>query len=166
MIIDIIKNTPEQIWWFFILLIYLGYSATLTRVRAIPRLFLLPLVLFYMDIKTSNHIFGISISNLYHNLIGVLLGCILGILLVKNQIIFVDKKKRLVKLPGEYLTIVLVLVNFFTHYIVHVLYFFQNHYLYQFACFIQILIGTLSGISIGRLISYLIKVLKATHQDL
>ncbi len=166
MLIDIIKNTPQQIWWFFLLLVYLGYAATLTRVRTLPRMFLLPLVMLYMDIKTSNHIFGISLYHILVNILGIFLGFLLGLYLVKSQIIFVDKKKRLVKLPGEYLTITLVLINFFTHYVLYVLYYVQNQYLHQFAFLIQILIGALSGISIGRVISYLIKVLRAVHQDI
>ena len=165
MILSIFQDTPIRIWVFFILLLWLGYKATFTRVRNFVQLSVIPLVFIYMESDTIHHIFEVNFIDIFYSLFGIIIGIIIGILLVKNKKIKSNKKTYSVRLSGEYYTLIIIIVNIVLQYTVHALDYFHMMILYKIASYILIIMGIFSGISIGKLATYICKYKHSKHTN-
>jgi hypothetical protein len=165
MILSIFQDTPIRIWVFFILLLWLGYKATFTRVRNFVQLAVVPLVFIYMESDAIHHIFEVNFIDVFYSLFGIVVGFIIGILLVKNKKIKSNKETCSVRLPGEYYTLLIIFVNIVLQYTVHALDYFHVMILYKMASYILTVMGVFSGISIGRFVTYVYKYKHSKHTN-
>jgi signal transduction histidine kinase len=160
-----IFGTP---WWVFLLFaycIYIGVKALKSRVASIKRIFILPLIFIAW-----------SVWNLVVNFSGFLgfltwaifitLGYFIGWGMTQSWKIAADKKKLLIGIPGNRITLILLIAVFAVKYFFG--YYRATHAemsaLVAFANLIAS--GLITGIFVGRTMSLLKKFAKAKHEKL
>lgn len=165
---EVLTHTP---WWVFVLFFYLlkvGIDATKPRTVILKKLFILPSIFLGISINTLFKSFDLSFSTLGMYLSSLILGIMIGLLLIKNLQIKFDRDHNLIRLPGTFSTLILILITFSTKY-----YF---GYLLSTAPSIaknplfiisQLgMSGVCSGLFIGRLICFLFRKSYAIHEPL
>jgi uncharacterized membrane protein YesL len=157
MMIDLIINTPPNIWIFLAILLSMGYKATFPRTRSIFRLLIIPIIFLYMESRTTMTLFNIDLITIMYNFVGLLFGVIIGIIITLNRKIIADKEKYLIQLPGENTTLLLIIINFLFQYLIHVLAYFKLPIFYEYSSLALIAMGIFSGISSGKAFTYLYK---------
>jgi len=163
-----LTHTP---WWVYLLFFYVlkvGFDASKTNVVALKKLFIMPTVLLVMSLNTllsSVQISGITLSSYA---LSLLLGVGGGWMLVRKLDLRFDKRRGLVRLPGSWVTLIVILS------------FFSAKYYFGYSLAIdptkaedttfEIAMLSVSGIStglfLGRLGCYLIRKKRAPHSDL
>ena len=111
MIKRIISRTPLWVWPLLAALLWLGWQASQTRVVKLPRLVILPIAILIMSIVTllSFGPNGIGISIWVG---GVLIGSALGWFSYRSDGLAVDREHGLLRLPGEWKSLGLIVVIF------------------------------------------------------
>lgn len=119
--LSILQHTPIWVFGLLIGLLFLGYSQTKTRLLSLKRLIILPVVMLVLSAMGIASSFGFHIQSL------ALWGIGIGAALAFNQW-FVSPKgatyladQQQFQVPGSWLPMVLILVIFFTKYLVGVL---------------------------------------------
>ena len=102
----IISNTPLWVWSLFVFLAYIGVNATFKRTRALPSLFVLPIVFMCFKIK------NIPSTQLTMLFSGITIGIIVGWLSALYTPIKIIKEWRAVEIPGSYTPLVLMMLFF------------------------------------------------------
>lgn len=163
-----LKNTP---WWVFFLFFYLmkvGLDATKTTVVSLKKLFILPIVFLVVSINTLVTSVQVNALTLGTYLFSLFCGVVGGWILVKNFNLQFDKRRGLVKLPGSWITLILILVIFLAKY-------YFGYSLATdptkaedtiFEISMLSVSGACTGLFLGRLSNYLYKRRLASHQDL
>lgn len=113
---ETLTHTP---WWVYLLLIYLlkiGIDATKAKVVPLKKLIILPAI--FLILSLNNLITGVrhDVITLGTYLISLLFGAWVGWLLVRKLALQFDKKKGLIRLPGSWVTLVLIVIIFSTKY--------------------------------------------------
>ena len=110
-LIEIIAHTPLWVWPLLAASLWLGWQVSKTRVVTLPRLIILPATIFTMSIMTLLSLgpngFGIPIWAG-----SVLIGITLGWFSYRNNDFAIDREHGLLKLPGEWKTVGLIVVIF------------------------------------------------------
>jgi hypothetical protein len=157
------SNVPTWVYVLFLGVLYIGIKRCYTRVMSVNRLALLPLIFGYFSFRSVNTLFGMDILSITILLCGIIIGIILGYLQVKNRIIQADKVNQLIKIPGDYSMLILVLAIFFVEFFIH--YAVDDHWMVSDSMFFKILAvvisGVVMGISTGRNTSYYYKYFKS-----
>lgn len=168
MIWEALTHTPWWVYFLFFYLVYVGYDATKTRVVSFKRLFILPTIFLAISLNSLLTSFHISPTTVIVYLFSLLLGVCGGWLLVRKVDVKFDHNRGLVKLPGTWATLILILMIFSTKY----------YFGYSFAIdptlaedtYYELLMlsvsGVCTGLFIGRLSCYLQHKRKASHYDL
>jgi hypothetical protein len=164
MIAEIITNTPSRVWILLIVLLWMGYKSCFERTVTVKRLLIVPLIFLYMEANTINSIFGVSYINLLYSAIGLIIGIVAGAVIVSKKKIVADKRQYSLVLPGEYVTISIIILTFLCQYVIHVLDSLKAAVLYNLSPMFLIMMSILSGISIGRNGCYLYKFIKSSLQ--
>ena len=115
-IINILSGTP---WWVYIVfcyVLYVGFKASKPRTVHLYQIFILPSVFGIWSLMNFIRIWNGSLIQLAWWIGMLTLGLILGYPLHKGQDITIDKKTKLVKLPGTWATLILVLSIFVVKY--------------------------------------------------
>jgi len=163
-----LTHTP---WWVYLLLAYLlrmGIKASQTRIVALKKLFIIPIIFSAMSVHTvldSFQLTGLAVGILASNL---LLGIMIGWYQVYRLAIQVDRQHGLIQIPGTWSTLIIILIIFATKY----------YFGYELAMDPQLtedlgfefamlgVSGVCTGLFIGKLISYLIKYFHLPQTDL
>jgi len=152
-----LEQTPWWVYLLFFYLIKLGIGASKTSVVPLKKLVILPLIFTVLSIHTMIVSFQVTAAVVEVWFASILLGTFFGYVLVRNYVFRVDKKKYLIELPGNWITLILVLAIFVSKYyfgyamsmdptVVH-----NTHFE-----FIMLSVsGIITGLFIGRLICYL-----------
>lgn len=161
-------NTP---WWVYLVFIYVlkvGYDATKERVISLHRLFILPTLFTAFSIYNFLTYFRPSAITVITYLLAFLIGIVIGWVLVRSVDLKFDKKQGLVRLPGTFTTLFLVLLIFFAKY-------YLGYSLAidptlatdtTFELLMLSISGICTGIFIGRLACYLWRKHRAGHFEL
>ena len=160
-----ILGTP---WWVFILfayLVFVGVNALKSRVISIKKVFILPLVFTVW-----------SVWNLIANFSGfrgflawaifIAIGYLIGWGMTQPWKIAADKKKLLVGIPGNRITLILILAVFAVKYFFG--YYRATHQeMSALVAFVNLIAsGLITGIFTGRTLAILKKFAKAKHEKL
>lgn len=152
---NIIINTPLWVWPLFIVLIALGYSCTKTRIVKKRTLYIMPTVYLALSIRfiyNTDPGFEVILGSLASGILGVFIGMHFS----KRMNIQADHENALIQLPGEWITLNLIIVYFSIRYF----------YGYKLAVDPQLLVNTtfmlsfvslfgcFSGFFIGRTIQF------------
>lgn len=151
-----IINTP---WWVYLLLAYLifiGIKASNTRIVSIKKLLIAPVIFTVLSLETLLTAFKITPLSVGTWIAAIIIGIGLGWLQIIRHKLIVDKPHLLIKVPGSWLTLILVLIIFVSKY----------YFGYQIAVDPQLetqtgfeismlgVSGVCTGLFIGRVIAY------------
>lgn len=154
MIAEIIKHTP--IWVFILLigLIYLGYTQTKDRDIKLERILILPIAMVLLSIFGIVSAFGTDITAFVLWFLGTLLSLIIGLKLSFPRNIKYDELKRVFHISGSWIPMFLILIIFFTKYVVGVVVARELPIMndIKFIITISSLYGLLSGLFLSRAI--------------
>lgn len=153
----LVVSTP---WWVYLLLVYLlnlGYQATKTRTVSIKKLFIIPTIFTYFSLHTLIKTTPMSLFSLSTFVSSLMSGSALGWLQISLYQIEVDRENKLLKLPGTWSTLIIILIVFILRY--YFSYRLMTHpgletHL-QFTLFILLLSGICTGLFLGRFLCYL-----------
>ncbi len=149
-------HTP---WWVYVLLIYLikvGIRASKTNVVSIIKLSIIPIIFTVMSVHTLVSAFPISIFTVSVWAATLLLGCILGFWQIFRLNIQVDKQHYLIRVPGTWTTLVIILIIFASKYYFGYELAVDPNLATQnwFEISLLLVSGVCTGLFIGRLICY------------
>ncbi len=113
---QIIIHTPWWVYLLFAYLIFIGIKASKSRVTPFLKLLIAPIIFSWMSIDT---LVGDVGSSSYANsiwAIAILIGVFFGWLQLRLLKIQTDRKRLLIKMPGSWITLILILIIFFSKY--------------------------------------------------
>ena len=163
-----LKETP---WWVYLLFFYLvsiGLSALQPKAVSIIKLAILPVLFTALSVHTLMVSFAMTITTISVWAGSILLGIFLGLILVSGHNYKVDRKNLLILLPGNWITLILILIIFASKY----------YFSYELSVdpaveqslnfeFIMLSVsGACTGLFIGRFICYLYHLMTAESVNL
>ena len=164
---DIIINTPIWVWPLFAFLIFIGFRCGKMRVVKLNFLYIMPSV--YLALSLKNIITTeVNIIMIAGWLGGILTATYVSWYFHRNVIVSPDHKNKLIRLPGEWLTLSLIIVYFSIRY----------YYGYktsitpeitqdiQFMTIFNIIFGMATGLFFGRAIRFIQKYAATESVDL
>ena len=104
------KGPPLWVWPLFVYLIARGIIAFKPRIMPLKKIFILPSVFFFLSIQRL--VSNINFLTCLVWLLSIIIGAFLSFVIFKNIQVGADKKNNLLKLPGSYSTLVLILISF------------------------------------------------------
>lgn len=166
-VIKALKGTPWWVYAMFVFFVYRAIQALKPQVLSIKKIFILPLVFFiwavYSLIK-NYHDFG----DLAIWLFCLIVGGLIGWNLAQGIRIKADKKKLLMRVPGNSLILVLILFIFAVKYFIG--YYCATHpqaHENSLIHFTSLVISSLiTGVFLGRISMLMKKFAKAEHTKL
>lgn len=163
-----VSQTP---WWVYVLFIFLvqrGIKASKPQVISIKKLTILPIVFIALSVHTIMIAFHVNVTVITVWLISMIVGSFIGWILIRKHQFQVDRKHLLIRLPGSWLTLILILAIFV----------FKYYFSYQigsdpalahqtmFKFSMLIATGICTGLFIGRLLCYFHKLWTCKSVDL
>lgn len=149
--LTLVTNTPLWVWAAFAYLLFIGIKATTPRTIFIPKLFIIPLVLTCLKYKVFLNLERATF--LYYS-ITLLLALLIGFFVGKNENIQLTKQKLTIFLPGNFSTLILLLIFFSIKYVFGYLN-ATNQELYSQIALWEIIISALfSGFFLGKALLY------------
>lgn len=163
---EIIKGTP---WWVWVILVYLvlrGLALLTGKTIGVKKLFIFPFIFLIWSIHGLSFKMGNPLVLLGLWLISLFIGGSIGYFLFNRHKVKADKKKKLIALPPNVLTLILFLIVFSIKYTFGYLSStpFANEPMYFFANTISA--GIVGGVFWGRTLCYWNKFRKAPHTSL
>ncbi len=149
-------NTP---WWVYLLFaycIFVGIKAAKGGVIPYLKVIIIPVVFAYLSLDSLLLHFSLNVFVVSVFILSLMVGVLSGLLQALKQNITVDRSRWLIKIPGTWSTLVIILIIFFTKY----------YFGYQSAADPELLTNThfefamlfvsgiTAGLFIGRLIYY------------
>lgn len=113
---QILIHTPWWVYLLFAYLIFIGVKASKTRAVPFLKLLVAPVIFTWMSVDTLTGDVGLSGYAVSIWVITILLGTFLGWLQLYWMKVQTDRQHLLVKMPGSWITLILVLVIFFSKY--------------------------------------------------
>ncbi len=165
--ISIISGYPVWIWPLFAALVWAGFRRRKPRVIRVRMLFSLPFIVSAVSVKVLLG-YPLSLGTVALWAGGLLLGCLFGWLLVRNQKVRADHDNGLIGLPGSWLTLVLVLMVFSTRF----------YYAYELSLSAAsgagniyvlswiLMLGLFAGLYCGRVLAYMFLYKRAVCENL
>lgn len=152
MIIEIIKHTPIWVFILFAALLFLGYSQTKNREIKLKRIFILPMAMILLSIFGIFSAFGMMPTALTLWFLGGGISLIIGLKLSFPRDTEYDDSKKIFYIPGSWIPMFLILIIFFTKYLIGVIVARQLPIINQieFIVVISLLYGLISGIFLSR----------------
>ena len=161
-------HTP---WWVYLILVYcifIGVKSLRTSIIHIRKLFFIPLIFGYLSLHTLITSFNLDALIIFIYVISLLIGIGLGSLQLKLCKITVDAKHKLIKVPGSWVTLFLILIIFACKYFVGYEMAADPKMLTNepFEIFLLVVSGVTAGMFIGRLIYGVFKMINGPFEDL
>ena len=150
-------DTPWWVYAIFIYVIYRGIRASQTRVIPLARLFILPLIIVVFASHTLLAMTTLSGDLVINWVLTLIVGFLIGWWLTKIRDIKVDQEKGLLQISGSWISLIVILFIFGSHYYVGYMTAVHPEVVQQtfFAHIIFALNGITMGIVVGRLAHYL-----------
>ena len=167
-IYDFLINIPWWVYLIFFYCIFIGIKSLKTSVIHISKFFIIPIIFIYLSLHTLLSSFSLNFFIIFTYIISLLVGIYLGVILLKRSKIIVDAKNKLIKVPGSWVTLVLILIIFFSK-------FFIGYELgvdpkivsnKSFEVFLLVVSGVTSGMFLGRLIYVIFKMFNGPFEEL
>ena len=164
----ILSQTPIWVYILFAYLVFVGIKASHTGVVSIYKLAALPVIFFILALETLMTHFSINATNVGVFVFSLVLGSAIGYILVFKQHLVTDNEHKLLKLPGSWLTLVLVLIIFFSkYYSGYQLALYQDSSLPMHLVMVILGInGLCAGTFVGRILFYWRRMSKGPNENL
>lgn len=114
--IETIAGTPIWVWLLLAFLLFIGIRALRPTTASFVRLAILPIVFLVWGLSGFATTYGYRPSGIAVWLVALLLGFVLGLFAAHSIEIRADKERGLIRLPGNALNLVLILIIFSTKY--------------------------------------------------
>ncbi len=165
--IKIITHTPVYVWVILYLLIFRGIKARKTTILSLKTYPIVPLLFFFWVCYSLFTHDEISAKLLVLWIFSLGVGAAIGYRMMQKLNIRFDKKKKLIKLPGSWVPLILSMSIFVIQYFVNVAYALHPE-LTSNGTFLplELLNTAITGCFIGRLVGCLRKYKQASHENL
>lgn len=164
---QMLEGTPWWVWVVFVYVIIIGIKTTKPQIVSLYRLLIVPFIFVFLSL----HTLWLTPMNFLHIsvfIMTMLIGIGAGFWQISRLFIEVDRRKKLLSVPGSPVTLILVLIVFVSKY-----YFgfteavhpemMQND---AFILSMLALSGVCSGIFIGRAVCYICRFVSLPHKEL
>ncbi len=163
----VLSGTPWWVWVLFVYIIMIGLKAKKARVVPLYKLLIVPILFVSLTLHTLTEV-PLSGVNITGFIVPTLLGLGLGFWQIWRLHLKVDKKRKLLHIPGSWVTLILVLIIFSSKY------YFEysetmNPLIVEEVGFVLSMLaisGLCTGIFIGRVICYLYRFRTMMHEEL
>lgn len=164
---DAISGTPWWVWVLFAYIIVIGLKAKNARVVPLYKLLIVPLLFVSLTLHTLTEV-PMTEVNILGFIAPTLLGLGLGFWQIWRLHLKVDKKRKLLHIPGSWVTLVLVLVIFSSKYYFEYTETINPLIVEQVSFVVAMLVisGLCTGIFIGRAVCYLYRFRTMMHEPL
>jgi len=164
----LLSETPWYIYVLFFFLINRGIKSSRTQIVSLKKLFVLPILFTTLSVHTLVTSVSFNYVNLASLLIPLLLAAGLGWWQVTRYSIEVDKEKWLIKVPGNWSTLVIILIVFASKYYLNYQLAVHPQILGEsgFASSLLAITGFCTGFFIGRLACYIQRFIKLPSVEL
>ena len=165
---DILEGTPTWVWVLFIYLMIIGFKARKIHVVSLFKLFILPALFFILAIYYLIVNFSSDVTAIFIWIIAFGVGTVLNWIIYKNLTLQADKKKHLIKVPGTWSVLIMIILIFSIKYTfgyllsAHPTIIHNSLFIYSFL----IASGIITGLFLGKALRFLEKFRKAPHVDL
>lgn len=161
-------NTP---WWVYALLVYLiiiGIKSSKTQVISLKKLFIIPVLFTVLSIHTLLTSVKTDFFTISCWAIAMIIGIILGWLQIYRYQIKIDKTKQLVQVPGNWTTLIIILLIFASKYYFGYELAVDPQMLTQtwFEVSLLAVTGICAGLFVGRLSCYIYRMQTQPSVDL
>lgn len=117
-IYEFVINTPWYVYLILSYLLFIGIKSMKDNVVSIYKFAIIPIIFIWLSIDTFTNKTHLSGEHWLAFIIGITLGAIFSWVTFKSTIAGADAKKKLIKLRGNYSTLVLLMVIFCIKYYV------------------------------------------------
>lgn len=164
---NILNHTPIWVWILLIYLLKIGIQAGRPRTVSLYRILIGPLIFIFFTLHTVTE-FPPQLLNLTGLALALLLGILLGFWQIKRLPIQVDKKHKLLHIPGSWITLGLILVIFASKFYFGYTAAANPELFYSpgFSFIALAVSGLCTGMFIGRVACYAYRFKYQAHQDL
>lgn len=121
MFIEILQNTPLYVYWMFISLLAVGFLQRKTRILSVKRALGVPILLSFLSILGFYFDFSFSLLSLTFFLIAFALLFLISLKYQKSSHIQFSKQKQIFTIEGSFIPLLMMMLVFFTKYLVGVL---------------------------------------------
>ena len=164
---QIISGTPWWVWVIFIYVLIKGYQVTKDRIISLYKMMIVPIIFILLTLHT---LFSLPMDFGKLVILGMagIFGIGAGFWEISRLFLVVDKKQKLIKTPGSFIPLILILAVFGSKY----------YFGYQlaidpsiahnffFAAAFLIISGLCTGIFVGRSACYVCRFMSLPHQNL
>jgi hypothetical protein len=163
MILKILTHTPISIWILAAVLVRMGYRSRFTRVQNVLWLILIPTLFVTSGINSIHSLFGWTQTPLRLVLSAIAIGSTLGALLTYQKSVAADRSRLLIQLPGDWITFLVIMMNFVFQYLMNVTSHINRPYFDEHQVFFLMTMVILTGVTVGRNATYLYKWVKTPN---
>jgi hypothetical protein len=152
-------DVPIWVYFLFFGLLYIGIKRCFTNTIKIKKFIILPLALLCLSLYDSyDQMLQMPVSILVW-MVSFLLTVCLGAYYVRNRKVQADRTNRLIKIPGDWSILILILIMFSVEFFVNYAKDTQAVYVNQswFVLLMALLSGLMIGFTSGRNLMYFIK---------
>lgn len=115
-VIEIVARTPYWVWALLAFLLFIGVRGLKPSTASFARLAILPAVFLAWGLSGFATSYGLRPAGIAVWAAALVLGAGIGLLLARTIEIHADKERGLIRLPGNALNLVLILIIFATKY--------------------------------------------------
>ena len=162
------SHVPVWVYVVFFVLLNLGIKRCYTRVSAIERIAIVPVIFILLSLHSTILYFDFSITVISLWFVAGITGSLLGYLHVNNRIIRADKNNKLIEIPGDISMLIMLMSIFSIEFFIHHA-FDARLAITQVAIFKNTAIflnGLVVGTSVGRNLNYFLKYNNAASVEL
>lgn len=161
-------SIPTWVYLLFIGLLYLGIKRGFASTVKVRRLLVIPILFLWLSLHSALKLFPINDLNVLSYIVGVIIGGGLGFLQLKSIQITADKQQGLLRIPGDWSFIILIMTIFIVEFSINYLAAIGSPVLHMpaFAITALLISGLIVGNTIGRNGCYLYKFINASHTRL
>tara|TARA_B100002051_G_C16490872_1_gene512808 strand:- start:135 stop:656 length:522 start_codon:yes stop_codon:yes gene_type:complete len=111
-----LTHTPFWVYAIFLYCVFVGYKGTKGGVVPFGKMLAMPIVFTVLSLENVYNHFAITYVVVVTYLLALVVGAALGMVFAKRVGLEVDRKKGLLKFPGSYSTLILILLIFAVKY--------------------------------------------------
>lgn len=115
-VIGALEGTPWWVWALLAYLIYVGWKRTKTRIIRHRRIYILPAIIFIIELESVIRLFDGSALRILLWIGGLLIGIAVGWLVIRPMKIRADKDRDLLEMPGSWSSMAALLIIFAVKY--------------------------------------------------